>query len=77
MCVCTAKQVIPAPHNDYRPNAKWRSTLAEPGPPLPGGHPVAKVPGLNIFTVACGTLHCLEEGVSAHTLANCLFDLIN
>ena len=37
---------------------------------------MSKVPGLNIFTVAYDTLHCLEEGVSAHTLANCLFDLI-
>ena len=37
---------------------------------------MSKVPGLNIFTVAYDTLHCLEEGVSARTLANCLFDLI-
>ena len=76
VCVhCKANKSC-TPHNDYRPNAKWRSSLAKPGTPLPGGHPVSKVPGLNIFTVGYDTLHCLEEGVSAHTLANCLFDLI-
>ena len=64
------------PHNDFRATAKWRSTLTKPGTPLPGGHPLGAVPGLNTFSVHYDTLHCLEEGVAAHALANIFFDLV-
>ena len=64
------------PHNDFRATAKWRSTLTKPGTPLPGGHPLGAVPGLNTFSVHYDTLHCLEEGVAAHALANTFFDLV-
>ena len=64
------------PHNDFRATAKWRSTLTKPGTPLPGGHPLGAAPGLNTFSVHYDTLHCLEEGVAAHALANTFFDLV-
>ena len=64
------------PHNDFRATAKWRSTLTKPGTPLPGVHPLGAVPGLNTFSVHYDTLHCLEEGVAAHALANTFFDLV-
>ena len=64
------------PHNDYRPTAKWRGTLAKPGTPLPSPHPIGHIPGLAVFSLQYDTLHQLEGGVAAHAIANSFFDLV-
>ena len=63
-------------HNDYRPVAKWRETIKNHKDSHPTDHLVMTVPGINGYTLAYDSLHILELGVSAHIVANCMFDLI-
>lgn len=64
------------PFNDFRPNADWRSTVIRHEGSCPADHLVATIPGVVGETLAYDTLHILEEGVTAHILANCCFDFV-
>lgn len=88
MCECfghppkkdEAVQDIPyAPMNDFRPDAKWRSTIKSPQTMRqhpPTKHAIMKVPGVVGETFAFDSLHTLELGATAHFIANCLFELV-
>jgi len=67
------------PYNDFRPGARWRGTVMSPeaqrlNPPTK--HLLMTVPGIVAETFAIDCLHTLELGVTAHTLANIMFDLV-
>ena len=76
MCRADTKDT---PLNDFRPCARWRQTLISPqahrrNPPTK--HLLMKVPGIVAETFALDCLRTLELGVTAHTLANFMFDLV-
>jgi len=64
------------PHNDYRAEAKWRTTLKDHTVKSPTEHIITTVPGVNGYSFAYDSLHILELGVSSHILANIMFDLV-
>lgn len=67
------------PHNDYRPTAKWRTTLKTPLQNdnfPPSDHPLFKIDGVVPEMIQYDTLHVIEEGTSSHAVANCLFDFV-
>ena len=64
------------PFNDFRPTAKWRSTVVAHQGTCPTEHPVSQIPGVVGETFAYDTLHILEEGVAAHALGNVFFDFV-
>ena len=64
------------PHNDYRPNALWRTTCIKHKGTCPTNHPIAGVKGVVGETWAYDILHVLELGVTGHLLANITFDFV-
>ena len=64
------------PHNDFRATAKWRGTVVRHAGTCPTDHLVSQVPGVVGECFAYDCLHVLEEGVAAHTIANCCFDFV-
>ena len=64
------------PHNDYRAGAKWRETIKNHKDSNPTDHLIMTVPGINGYTLAYDSLHILELGVSAHIVANFMFDMV-
>ena len=64
------------PFNDFRPDAKWRSTTIKHRGTCPTEHLLSKIPGVVGETFAYDSLHILEEGVAAHALGNCFFDFV-
>ena len=66
------------PHNDFREAAAWRSTIVDHhAQGYPTEHAISKIPGTSGYSFAYDSLHILEEGVSAHCVANCFFLILS
>ena len=64
------------PYNDFRPGAAWRETMVSHAGASPTDHLVSEITGVTGDTFKFDILHTLEEGLTAHCLANCAFDWV-
>ena len=76
MCFNCSANKSTLPYNDFRPTAAWRATVVEHAGTCPTDHVISTIPGVVGESFKYDTLHVLEEGLTAHVLANVLFDLV-
>lgn len=76
MCFHCGANRTDCPFNDFRPGALWRGTMVSHAGTCPTEHMVSGIPGVTGDTFKFDILHTLEEGLTAHCLANCAFDWV-
>ena len=76
MCFNCGANKSTVPYNDFRSTALWRDTVLNHNGTAPATHLVTQIPGICGESFKYDTLHVLEEGLTAHILANCCFDWV-
>ena len=76
MCFHCGANRSDCPFNDFRPGALWRATMVSHAGTCPTEHMVSGISGVTGDTFKFDILHTLEEGLTAHCLANCAFDWV-
>ena len=76
MCFHCGANKSTFPYNDFRPGAAWRATMVPHAGTSPTEHLVSQITGVTGDAFKFGILHTLEEGLTAHCLANCAFDWV-